>query len=158
MVGSLWEGGAEFEAGGLAKIAVFTPILYGGRRHHLEQINWYYGLAGGAQALLITGVYNFRAYTGIAYRSLDVESSVGRYYAPKVAVDEMDPGTGPMRQDLLNFKLGVRIQRVRLRLGTSFVLGENYPDGQANEGLLPIGRINGRIYSAGVAIDLSEPL
>ena len=151
-----WKWGIEIEAGGLAKAGFFPPVFWVERRHYGRELEFAYGLSGGAHVLFITSCYNARFYGATTYKNLTLEASAGRYWYPALAADDMNPINDLITQTLANIKFGVRAQRMRLRVGTSFVLTERVSLGDEGKGLLDFGEIGGRIYSLGLVIGMGE--
>ncbi len=101
----------------------------------------YYGIELGFHPLFAGDAFTFSGLCGIEKGFLSLETSLSHFIAI-----EISDHNEPYRQNLLNLKLGFQISKIRLKVGTSFLLNEHIPQGQARIGLLDIGKINGTIY------------
>ena len=82
---------------------------------------------------------------GIEKNVYSLETSLSHFMTTKIS-DGEGGFNGPYSQDLINLKIGFQIKKVRLKVGTSFLLNENIPQGQDRIPLLDIGKINGTIF------------
>lgn len=111
----------------------------------MDLFNPYYGIELGIHPLFAGGAFTFNGFCGIEKDFLSLESSLSHFRTTKIS--NGDKGyNGPYRQNLLNLKLGFQINKIRLKVGTSFLLKENIPQGQERIDLLDFGKINDTVY------------
>lgn len=123
--------------------------------HHSRQFDVfkpYYGIELGIQPLLVAVCDSVSGIVGIEKNFISFETSFSHFRVPRIYYDENDV-KGPFSQNLLNLKLGFQIcNKLRIKVGTSFLLNEKIPQGQERIPLLDMGKINGTIY--GIEIQL----
>ena len=115
------------------------------RKHSTNFINPYYGLELGLHAGFVGGYGSVSGILGIEKNVYSLETSLSHFMTTKIS-DGEGGFNGPYSQDLINLKIGFQIKKVRLKVGTSFLLNENIPQGQDRIPLLDIGKINGTIF------------
>jgi len=140
-----YEANFVFQYGGESKIAVFLPKINLIRKHSTNFINPYYGLELGLHAGFVGGYGSVSGILGIEKNVYSLETSLSHFMTTKIS-DGEGGFNGPYSQDLINLKIGFQIKKVRLKVGTSFLLNENIPQGQDRIPLLDIGKINGTIF------------
>jgi len=123
------------------------------RKHTLNLFNPYYGIEFGVLPLFTDAAYSFSGICGIEKGIFNLETSLSHFRTTKMR-DGQNGLKGPFSQNLFNVKFGVQILKVKLKVGTSFLLNENIPTGQERIPLLDIGKINGTIYG----IELQIPI
>ena len=69
--------------------------------------------------------FNINAQTGIEYRFLSLETSVGAFCAP-FGGSTTDL---PIYHTTFTPKIGIRIKSIQFKLGNAFVFNQNYPEG-----------------------------
>ena len=134
-----------FQYGGESKLALFLPKVNLLRKHQYDFVNPYYGIELGLHAGLVGGYGSISGIVGIEKNIFSLETSVSHFRTTKIS-DGDNGYNGPFSQNLLNLKLGFQISKVRLKVGTSFLLNETIPQGQEKIDLLDLGRINETIY------------
>lgn len=140
----VYEANFVFQYGGESKLTLLPKVNLL-RKHNLKLFNPYYGFEFGVHPLLIAGSFSVSGICGLEKSFIILETSVSHYRTNKIS-DGEDGYMGPFSQNLLNTKLGIRIKGVKLKIGTSFLLNENIPQGQERIPLLDVGKINGNIY------------
>lgn len=133
-----------FQYGGESKLTLLPKVNLL-RKHQLNLVSPYYGIELGVHPLFIAGAFTFSGVCGVEKGIFNLETSLSHYRTTRVK-DGQDGYNGPYSQNLLNVKVGVQIMKVKLKLGTSFLLDEKIPRGQERVSLLDIGKINGTIY------------
>lgn len=133
-----------FQYGGESKLTLLPKVNLL-RKHQLNLVSPYYGIELGVHPLFIAGAFTFSGVCGVEKGIFNLETSLSHYRTTRVK-DGQDGYNGPYSQDLLNVKVGVQIMKVKLKLGTSFLLDEKIPRGQERVSLLDMGKINGTIY------------
>lgn len=147
----IYEGNFVFQYGGESKLALFLPKVNLLRKHQFCFITPYYGIELGLHAGLVGGYGSLSGIVGIEKNIICIETSVSHFRTTKIS-DGVNSYIGPFSQNLLNLKFGFRISKVRLKVGTSFLLNENLLQGQERIGLIDLGKINGTIYSIEIQI------
>ena len=140
--------------GNESKIGILLPKFYGVRKHYRSMVDFYYGGSVGLHPLLITGMVTATALFGTEFKKIDLEGSVSQLRVFKIPERDGIETKGPFGQSLLNFKIGYRIKKVRIRLGYSWILAEQIPKEQERIPLLDIGKIGGNLYGLEVVFDL----
>lgn len=143
----------SFGWGGDSKLALFLPKFYFTRKHQFEKINFYYGGGLGLHALFLGPYGSISGALGVEKNTFDLETSISHFRIAK-AKRENNEREGPFSQNLFNLKLGMRIKTVRVKVGTSFILGENSPLGQEPPPLLNFGKIGNNIWSIELQLKL----
>lgn len=133
-----------FQYGGESKLTLLPKVNLL-RKHQLNLVSPYYGIELGVHPLFIAGAFTFSGVCGIEKGIFNLETSLSHYRTTRVK-DGQNGYNGPYSQNLLNVKVGVQIMKVKLKLGTSFLLDEKIPRGQERVSLLDMGKINGTIY------------
>ena len=105
----------------------------------------YYGNKLGLHAGFVGGYGSISGVVGVEKNIFSLETSASHFRTTKISDGNSDYN-GPFSQNLLNLKLGFRIAKVKLKVGTSFLLHENIPQGQDRINLLDLGKINETIY------------
>jgi hypothetical protein len=140
----IYEANFVFQYGGESKLTILPKVNLL-RKHKLNLFNPYYGIELGVIPLFVGGAFSFSGICGFEKSIFNLETSVSHFRTTKIS-DGEDGYKGPFSQNLLNLKFGVQIRKVKLKIGTSFLLNENIPQGQERISLLDIGKINGIIY------------
>jgi len=141
---AFYEANFVFQYGGESKLTLLPKVNLM-RKHNLDSFNPYYGIELGIHPLFVAGAFTFSGICGIEKGFLSLETSLSHFRTTKYS--DGDKGyKGPYSQNLLNLKLGFQIGKVRLKVGTSFLLNENIPLGQERIDLLDLGKINGTVY------------
>lgn len=143
--GVIYEANFVFQYGGESKLALFLPKVNLLRKHQFDFITPYYGIELGLHAGFVGGYGSLSGIIGVERNIISFETSVSHFRTTKIS-DGDNSYNGPFSQNLLNLKLGFQISKVRLKVGTSFLLNEKIPQGQERIGLLDLGKINGTIY------------
>ena len=141
-----------FQYGGESKLTILPKINLL-RKHQLNSFNPYYGIELGVHPLFVAGAFTFSGICGIEKGFFNIETSLSHYRTTKVR-DGQNGFNGPFSQNLFNVKFGVQIMKVKLKVGTSFLLNENIPRGQERISLLDIGKISGNIYGIELQIKI----
>jgi len=115
------------------------------RIHQTKKINFYYGGSLGIHGAFVTGYGSLSAITGIEYKKLDFNTSISHFKSLKAKIDETE-SIGPFSQNLINLKVGLRINKFRIRIGTSILLNENAPLNQDRIPLLDLGKIADKLW------------
>lgn len=141
-----------FQYGGESKLTILPKINLL-RKHQLSLVNPYYGIELGVHPLFVAGAFTFSGICGIEKGIFNLETSLSHYRTTKVRGGQSG-FNGPFSQDLFNIKFGVQIMKIKLKVGTSFLLNENILQGQERISLLDIGKINGTIYGIELQIKI----
>jgi hypothetical protein len=140
-----YEANFVFQYGGESKLALILPKINLLRKHQTNSINPYYGIEFGLHTGFVGGYGSLSGIFGIEKNIYSIETSASHFRTTKIS-DGEGGYSGPYSQNLINLKLGIQIKKVRLKVGTSFLLNENIPQGQERIDLLDLGKINGTIY------------
>ena len=140
-----FEANFVFQYGGESKLALFLPKINLLRKHQTNYINPYYGIELGLHAGFVGGYGSLSGIVGIEKDIYSIETSASHFRTTKIS-DGEGGYNGPYSQNLINLKFGIQIKKVRLKVGTSFLLNENVPLEQERIPLLDFGKINGIIY------------
>jgi hypothetical protein len=138
-----------WQYGGESKLAVFLPKFNAFRVHDLKFLNPYYGLEAGIHPLLVSAAFTFSGVCGVEKGIFNLETSLSHFRTTKIN-DGNGGLKGPYSQNSFNLKLGIRIKKIYLKIGRSFLLNENVPVGQDRIPLFGIGEINGKVYGVEV--------
>lgn len=141
----IYEANFVFQYGGESKLALFLPKANLLRKHQIDLFTPYYGIELGLHAGFVGGYGSLSGIVGIEKNVFSLESSISHFRTTKIN-DGYNGYNGPFSQNLLNLKLGFKISKVKLKVGTSFLLNENIPQGQEKIDLLDLGKINKTIY------------
>lgn len=140
-----YEANFVFQYGGESKLALILPKINLLRKHQTNFINPYYGIEFGLHTGFV-GLYgSLSGIVGIERDIYSIETSASHFRTTKIS-DGEGGFNGPYSQNLINLKFGIQIKKVKLKVGTSFLLNENVPPEQERIPLLDFGKINGIIY------------
>jgi len=137
----IYEANFVFQYGGESKLTLLPKVNLL-RKHKLSLFNPYYGIELGVHPLFVAGAFSFSGVFGIEKSIFNIETSVSHFRTTKIR-NGQNGFSGPFSQNLFNLKFGIQIKKVKLKIGTSFLLNENIPQGQKRISLLDIGKING---------------
>lgn len=140
-----YEANFVFQYGGESKLALFLPKVNLLRKHQFDFITPYYGIELGLHAGFVGGYGSLSGIVGIEKNIFSLETSISHFRTTQIS-DGNNGFNGPFSQNLLNLKLGFQINKVRFKLGTSFLLNENIPQRQERIDLLDLGKIKETIY------------
>lgn len=149
----IYEANFVFQYGGESKLALFLPKVNLLRKHHYDFVNPYYGIELGLHAGFVGGYGSLSGIVGIEKNIFSLETSVSHFRTTRIS-DGDDGYNGPFSQNLLNLKLGFQISNVRLKVGTSFLLNENIPQGKERIDLIDLGKINETIYGIEIQFNI----
>ena len=148
----IYKANLIFQYGGESKVTIMPKVNLL-RVHKLNLINPYYGVEFGIHPLMIAGAFTFSGVCGVEKSIFNLETSISHFRTTKIS-DGEDSFIGPFSQNSLNLKLGIQIKKVGVKIGTSFLINENIPQGQERISLLDIGKINGNIYGIELLIKI----
>ena len=137
-----------WQYGGESKLAIL-PKFNAFRVHDLKFLNPYYGLEAGIHPLFVSAAFTFSGVCGIEKGIFNLETSLSHFRTTKIN-DGNGGLKGPYSQNSFNLKLGIRIKKIYIKIGRSFLLNENVPVGQDRISLFDIGEINGKVYGVEV--------
>ncbi len=141
----IYEANFVFQYGGESKLALFLPKVNLLRKHRFDFISPYYGIELGLHAGLVSAYGSFSGIVGLEKDIFSFETSASHFWTTKIS-DGNNGFNGPFNQNLVNLKLGFQIKKVKLKVGTSFLINEHIPLGQTRIPLLDIGKINKMMY------------
>lgn len=141
-----------FQYGGESKLTILPKVNLL-RVHKLNLFNPYYGVELGIHPYLIGGAFTFSGLCGIEKNIFNIESSFSHFRTIKIKNGE-NSFIGPFSQNSLNLKFGIRIKKIGIKIGTSFLVNENIPQGQEKISVLDIGKINNNTYGIEFLINL----
>ncbi len=140
-----YEGSFVFQYGGESKLALFFPKINLIRKHNTKIVSPYYGIELGLHLGFVAGYGSLSGIVGFEKSIFNLESSLSHFRTTKIS-DGEEGLKGPFSQNLVNLKFGIRIKNARVKVGRSFLLGENIPHGQDRIPILDIGKIDNRIW------------
>lgn len=140
----IYEANFVFQYGGESKLTLLPKVNLL-RKHKLNLFNPYYGIELGIYPIFVAGAFSFSGIFGIEKNIFNIETSLSHFRTTKIK-DGQKGFNGPFSQNLFNLKVGVQIKMLKLKIGTSFLLNENIPQGQERISLLDIGKVNGSIF------------
>lgn len=122
-----------FQYGGEARISPKINLL---RKHYLSNFSPYYGVEVGMMPLFVTASHCFSVILGAERGIFSTETSVSHFTfsLPKETIN----------QNLVNWKFGVQIKKVKLKFGVSYIFSEKNAS-EEKSSLLKIGKINHNI-------------
>lgn len=133
-----------FQYGGESKLTLLPKFNFY-RIHQQKLLKPYYGIELGIHPLFVAGAFTFSALSGCEVKNFQLETSLTHFRT--TSIGDPDGGhKGPYMQNLLNFKIGYIINRVSIKLGTSFTINDNLPEGEDRLPLFDLGSINNQIY------------
>lgn len=133
-----------FQYGGESKLTILPKFNFY-RIHQQRLLKPYYGIEIGVHPLFVAGAFTFSALTGCEIKNFQLETSLTHFRTTSIA--GADGGQkGPYMQNLFNFKIGYIINRISIKIGTSFTINENISKGEERLPLFDLGMINNHIY------------
>jgi len=139
----IYQTGFILQYGGESKLSTLPKISFL-RLHNSKALKPYYGVEAGGYPLLVTVAYSVAAVSGLEWSFLNLETSFSFFQSR--GTNDGNGLVGPFSETAFNLKLGFRIARMRLKLGSTFVLNQVGPAGVAFPPLFDIGRYQGQIF------------
>lgn len=156
-----FEAGFSYQYGGETKLP-FIPKFYLVRKHNLKFVKPYYGIEFGILPIIpIVYMGSIAGVIGLEKNRFNVETSFSyfRYDSFELSGDNesnLRATDGPTTQRAINLKVGYQIRKIRIKVGRTFVLGEQTPKGSERIGLLDFGKIGSQNWGIELQVSIGK--